>query len=87
MVTNKTYRKLQERYEASAKALFGAVREVAELKKKLDVERSAREDLQRELDLAHIFSRNVEKHVDELELRIKSLTRTIADVEEILHDA
>ena len=87
MVTNKTYRKLQERYEASAKALFGAAREVAELKRKLDVERSAREDLQRELDLAHIFNRNVEKHVDELELRIKSLTRTIADVEEILHDA
>lgn len=87
MVTNKTFRKLQERYEASAKALFGAVREVAELKRKLDVERSAREDLKRELDLARAFHGNVEKHVDELELRIKSLTRTIADVEEILHDA
>ena len=66
MVTNKTFRKLQERYEASAKALFGAAREVAELKRKLDAERSAREALEK---------------------RVKELTRTIADVEEILHDA
>ncbi len=66
MVTNKTFRKLQERYEASAKALFGAAREVAELKRKLDVERSAREALEK---------------------RVKELTRTISDVEEILHDA
>ena len=66
MVTNKTFRKLQERYEASAKALSGAAREVAELKRKLDAERSARE---------------------KLEKRVKELTRTIADVEEILHDA
>lgn len=66
MVTNKTYRNLQERHEASAKALFGAAREVAELKRKLDAERSAREALEK---------------------RVKELTRTIADVEEILHDA
>ena len=66
MVTNKTFRRLQERYEASAKALFGAAREIAELKSKLDIERSAREAL---------------------ETRVKELTRTIADVEEILHDA
>lgn len=66
MVTNKTFRKLQERYEACVKSLFGAAREVAELKRKLDVERSAREAL---------------------EARVKELTRTIADVEEILHDA
>ena len=66
MVTNKTFRRLQERYEASAKALFGAAREIAELKSKLDIERASREAL---------------------ETRVKELTRTIADVEEILHDA
>lgn len=66
MVTNKTFRALQKSYEASAKALFGAAREVAELKSKLDIERSAREALEK---------------------RLKGLTRTIADVEEILHDA
>lgn len=66
MVTNKTFRKLQERYEASEEALLGTAREFAKVKRTLDAERSARE---------------------ELEKRVKELTRTIADVEEILHDA
>ena len=66
MVTNKTFRRLQERYEACDKSLFSATRKDAELQSKLDIERSAREAL---------------------EARVKELTRTIADVEEILHDA
>lgn len=66
MVTNKTFRKLQEHYEASERALFSAGCEVDELKRKLDVERSAREALEK---------------------RVKELTRTIADVEEILRYA
>lgn len=66
MVTNKTFRNLQERYEACVKSLFGATRKAAELQSKLDIERSAREGLEK---------------------RVKELTRTIADVEEILHDA
>ena len=73
MVTNKTFRNLQERYEACVKSLFGATRKAAELQSKLDLERTSRE--------------NAEKRAEELELRIKPLTRTIADVEEILHDA
>lgn len=73
MVRSKIHRDLQQRYENSIRALFDVSRESAELKRKLDLERTSRE--------------NAEKRVDELELRIKSLTRTIADVEEILHDA
>lgn len=73
MVRSKIHRDLQQRYENSIRALLDVSREPAELKRKLDLERTSRE--------------NAEKRVEELELRIKSLTRTIADVEEILHDA
>lgn len=73
MVRSKIHRDLQQRYENSIRALLDVSRELAELKRKLDLERTSRE--------------NAEKRVEELELRIKSLTRTIADVEEILHDA
>lgn len=73
MVRSKIHRDLQQRYENSIRALLDVSRESAELKRKLDLERASRE--------------NAEKRVEELELRIKSLTRTIADVEEILHDA
>lgn len=73
MVRSKIHRDLQQRYENSIRALLDVSRESAELKRKLDLEHTSRE--------------NAEKRVEELELRIKSLTRTIADVEEILHDA
>lgn len=73
MVRSKIHRDLQQRYENSIRALLDVSRESAELKRKLDLERTSRE--------------NAEKRVEELKLRIKSLTRTIADVEEILHDA
>lgn len=73
MVRSKIHRDLQQRYENIIRALLDVSRESAELKRKLDLERTSRE--------------NAEKRAEELELRIKSLTRTIADVEEILHDA
>lgn len=73
MVRSKTHRELQQLYEKSLRALFDASCKSTELKRKLDLERTSRE--------------NAEKRVKELELRIKSLTRTIADVEETLHDA
>ena len=73
MVRSKIHRDLQQSYENITRALLDVSRESAELKRKLDLERTSRE--------------NAEKRAEELELRIKSLTRTIADVEEILHDA
>lgn len=73
MVRSKIHRDLQQRYENIIRALLDVSRESAEVKRKLDLERTSRE--------------NAEKRAEELELRIKSLTRTIADVEEILHDA
>ena len=73
MVRSKIHRDLQQRYENIIRALLDVSRESAELKRELDIERTSRE--------------NAEKRAEELELRIKSLTRTIADVEEILHDA
>ena len=73
MVRSKIHRDLQQRYEKSIRALLDVSRQSAELTRRLDLERTSRE--------------NAEKRAGELELRIKSLTRTIADVEEILHDA
>lgn len=73
MVRNKTFRELQQRYETCKAALLSASRSAVKLRRDLSAERDARQ-----------FA---EQRAAELEARVKSLTRTIADVEEILHDA
>lgn len=73
MVRNKTFRELQQRYETCKAALLSSSRNNGALRRDLSAETVARQ-------LA-------ERRTAELEARIKSLTRTIADVEEILHDA